>query len=274
MRPSLALALTCTLLAYPAAAQDVAAPRAATGMVAGTVFDSTRSVPLAGARVVLASTPYTALTDASGAFRMEGVPAGSYRVEFTHPRADSLRWKTTGASVAVAAGGAAAVSLAIPTRALARVVRRQRDSLEVVRLAGVTGTAVAEVRVLRDRGFYERKRRRMGMLMTGAEFRKQGDGRVIDHLNGRRRILAIPRGLTDYTFMQRRDGGQCAVPVFLDGIPVPAARLNDFQPEEIVAVEIYEGTDVPGEFMVPGHYSNMQRSRACGAIAVWSNLAR
>jgi hypothetical protein len=244
-------------------------------MVAGTVFDSTRSTPLAGARVVLAGTPYTALTDASGAFRMEGVPEGMYLVEFTHPRADSLRWRTSGADVTVAAGGAGAVSLALPARALARVAPPRRDSLEVVRLAGVTGTAAAESRVLRDHGFYERKRRGMGTLWTGDEFRKQGDGRVTDHINGRKRILAMPAGTTDgILFMQRRDGGRCWVPVFLDGMRIPAARLNSLRPEEVVAVEIYEGSDVPGEFNVPAHYWNEQRFRACGAIVVWSDQAR
>ncbi|CAA9308249.1 MAG: hypothetical protein AVDCRST_MAG68-1026 [uncultured Gemmatimonadetes bacterium] len=250
-----------------------AGPAAAAGMVAGTVFDSTRSAPLAGARVVLAGTPYGALTDASGAFPMEGVPAGSYRAEFTHPRADSLRWKTAGADVTVAAGGAGAVSLAVPARALARVAPR-RDTLEVVRLAGVTGTAAAESRVLRDYGFYERKRRGMGTLWTGDEFRKQGDGRVTDHISGRRRILAMPAGTDGFIFLQRRDGGRCWVPVFLDGIRVPAARLNTLRPEEIAAVEIYEGIDVPGEFNVGAHYRNEQRLRACGAIVVWSVLAR
>ncbi len=252
-------------------ATSAPAPAAApAGMVAGTVFDSTRAAPLAGARVVLAGTPYAAVTDAAGTFQMQGVPAGSYRVEFSHPRADTLRWQPAGAEVTVAAGGAGAVSLALPRRALARVAPR-RDSLAVVAVAGVVGTAAAESRILRGNGFYERRRRGMGTLWTGDEFRKQGDGRVIDHISGRRRILAVPTGTTGFLFMQRRDGFRCWLPVFLNGFPVPANRLNELQPEEIEAVEVYEGTDVPGEFSVGSHYWGEQRYRACGAIVVWTN---
>ncbi|HEX8672519.1 MAG TPA: carboxypeptidase regulatory-like domain-containing protein, partial [Longimicrobium sp.] len=113
-----------------------------TGVVAGTVFDSTRARPLAGAVVRLAGTGHSATTDASGAFRIAEVPAGRYEVEFTHPRADSLQWKPDVAEVAVA-DGESAVQLSLPGRA-APVAAASRDSLRVVQLEGVTGTAAAQ----------------------------------------------------------------------------------------------------------------------------------
>jgi hypothetical protein len=254
--------------------ESEARARPAAGMVAGTVFDSTRAAPLAGARVVLAGTGHSALTDAAGSFTIPGVPAGTYRVEFAHPRADTLRWKPAGTEVTVAAGGSGAVSLALPRRALARVVAPRRDTLAAVAVEGVVARAAAESRYLSDRGFYERKLRGMGTLMTGDEFRQRGRGRVTDHLNGLRRIFAFPAGSDGYVFMQNRDGGRCWLPVYLDGLPVPARRLNDLRPEEVVAVEIYEGIDVPGEFNAASHYRGNARARSCGAIVVWSVLAR
>lgn len=248
------------------------APPAA-GVVAGTVFDSTRAVPLAGAVVALAGTRHTAVSGPTGEFRMTGVPAGRYRVEFTHPRTDSLRWKPAPVEVQVASGESA-VSLALPARALASLAPPRRDTLAVVHLPGVVGTAAAESRVLSSLGFYERRRRAIGTLWTGDEFREKGRGRITDHISGTRRIFALPAGMDGLLFLQRRDAGRCWVPVFLDGLPVPAQRLNDLRREDVVAVEIYEGTDVPGEFGSPSHYANQARLRACGAIVVWTVLAR
>jgi hypothetical protein len=62
--------------------------------------------------------------------------------------------------------------------------------------------------------------------------------------------------------------------VFLDGRRVAAKELNRLRREDVVAVEIYEGTDVPGEFNIAAHYNSSGRRRACGAIVVWTTLAR
>ncbi|HLL84189.1 MAG TPA: carboxypeptidase-like regulatory domain-containing protein [Longimicrobium sp.] len=250
----------------------VGAPAAA-GVVTGTVFDSTRARPLAGAVVRLAGTGHTATTDAFGAFRIAEVPAGRYEVEFSHPRADSLQWKPVAAEVAVAAGESA-VQLSLPRRA-APVVVAGRDTLRVVQLEGVTGSAAAQTRTLTRLGFYERKERGFGTQMTGDEFRDKGRGRITDHISGTKRIFARPTGDDDgITFLQSRLGLTCWVPVFVDARRVPAKELHRLRREDIVAVEIYEGTDVPGEFNIAAHYNSSGRRRACGAIVVWTTQAR
>ena len=48
-----------------------------TGVVRGTIVDSTSQQPVAGAQVLLVGTNRTTLTDASGGYRFTGVPAGS-----------------------------------------------------------------------------------------------------------------------------------------------------------------------------------------------------
>jgi hypothetical protein len=241
-------------------------------VVAGTVFDSTRAAPLAGAVVRLAGTGHTATTDASGAFRIGEVPAGRYQVEFGHPRADSLQWKPDAAEVAVAEGESA-VHLSLPRRA-APVFVAGRDTLRVVQLEGVTGIAAAQTRILTHLGFYERKERGIGTYFTGDEFRDKGRGRITDHISGIQRIYAMPSGADGHVFVQKRLGGSCWVPVFLDARQVAARELNRLRREDIVAVEVYEGTDVPGEFNVAAHYNSSGRRRACGAIVVWTTLAR
>ena len=60
--------------------------------VTGIVFDSTRSKPLAGARVSLAGTDRAAVSDSAGRYSLEGVPEGVYSLLFSHPRLDSIQY--------------------------------------------------------------------------------------------------------------------------------------------------------------------------------------
>lgn len=63
---------------------------AAFPVLEGQVFDSTRALPLAGARVTLLGTQRVAVTDSAGWFLLTALPTGGYTVEVTHPRLDSL----------------------------------------------------------------------------------------------------------------------------------------------------------------------------------------
>jgi hypothetical protein len=250
------------------------------GVVAGVVFDSTRAAPLPGATVALVGTPYTARTDSAGAFRMAGVPAGRYEVAFTHPRADSVGRRVAAVPVQVGASGISRVSLALPSvpivpaiTANPPVATRGSVLTDTVQLDEVVATVEARDPNLEGQGFYQRARRGIGVHWSGDEFRAKSGGRITDHISGTRRIFARPVRGTGIAFVQSNRGKQCWVPVFLNGVQVPAARLNELRREDVVGVEIYEGEDVPGEFMVIGHYA-AGGARACGAIAVWTVLAR
>jgi hypothetical protein len=56
----------------------------------GTVYDSVRLRPLAGARIRLDSSDLVAIADADGRFRMEGIPAGPHYFRVEHPILDTL----------------------------------------------------------------------------------------------------------------------------------------------------------------------------------------
>lgn len=75
-RHVIAVALTTTaallLVARPALAQST------TGSVLGKVSDAVTKAPLVGADVLLDGTPHMTATDRTGAFRLSGVPAGTY----------------------------------------------------------------------------------------------------------------------------------------------------------------------------------------------------
>jgi hypothetical protein len=90
-------------------------------VLAGTVHDSTRAAPLAGAVVVLEGTEHSTATTGAGHFRLTGLPEGRYSVTFSHPRLDSLGAPSLPAvGVVLRRGEETAVQLAVPP--LARIL--------------------------------------------------------------------------------------------------------------------------------------------------------
>lgn len=88
--------------------------------VAGTVWDSVRAVPLAGARVELSGTRSWTLSGEDGTYRIDHPNAGRYRLAFSHPWLDSLGVDVEPRVVALERGEAVFADLAIPSLATVR----------------------------------------------------------------------------------------------------------------------------------------------------------
>lgn len=248
---------------------DEAAEEPRRASVAGMVWDSTRTAAVAGARVFLDGTEYAARSGADGRFRIEQVPEGRYRLLWSHPRADSLGFTPLPAAVEVGATGESTVALGLP-RALAALAARDttprtpsRTGEKIVALDTVTAVGRAQIPRLQRAGFYERQRMGFGRHMMGDAFQRRNGARITDRISGVLGIFAKPRGGSGVIFTRRSAGKECIGPVFLDGRTMSGTELNRLRPEDIVAVEVYEGADVPGRFIV-------NASRPCGAIAVWT----
>jgi hypothetical protein len=84
------------------------------GALAGVVWDSTRHAPLAGARVYLSGTQYSAVTDTDGRFYLDELPGGVFTLSFTHPRLDTLGVIPRGMEVEITPGEVTEVRLGVP----------------------------------------------------------------------------------------------------------------------------------------------------------------
>lgn len=238
--------------------------------VRGTVIDSARGVPLAGATVFLAGTEHEATTDSAGGFTLAGVPEGRYAVAFAHPRLDSLASVPEPVEVAVGAAGEVAVALGIPRGAAPRVAaapvpRAAPTDTAAVRLEGITVTAEAAARVLSVRGFFERKQMGVGTFLTAQDIAARNRARVVDVVTGIRGMAATPVGERGRAFANRRHGVTCRAPVYLDGILVPGNMLDRLLPEQIAGIEVYDGPQTPPRF-VPCQTCGP----VCGAVVVWT----
>jgi hypothetical protein len=95
-------------------ADRIGPARTGTARLEGVVVDGAEGTPLAGATVYVAGTNHSTRTDAAGRFRLLGLPEGTQRVSFFHPRTDELLLVVPLAEVALAPGQTASVTLAVP----------------------------------------------------------------------------------------------------------------------------------------------------------------
>jgi CarboxypepD_reg-like domain/Carboxypeptidase regulatory-like domain len=98
------------------ASATLSAP-AAYGTIRGIVVDSLNGGPLVGAQVSLENIALQAITDSTGRFRIDSVPAGEYRIGVFHPLLDSLGFGIASPPLAVTAGKTIAIGFATPSAA-------------------------------------------------------------------------------------------------------------------------------------------------------------
>lgn len=112
-------------LAFATMLLPLAAGRAnaQTGSIVGTVYDSIADAPLADAAVFLWDTPIRAVTDASGAYRIDDVPPGDYSILFFHTLLGEMGVSPGPRPITVEADGEHPVDLATPS--LGTVVKSQ-----------------------------------------------------------------------------------------------------------------------------------------------------
>ncbi|HEX9692111.1 MAG TPA: carboxypeptidase regulatory-like domain-containing protein [Gemmatimonadales bacterium] len=85
------------------------------GYVTGTVYDSSQAEPIAGARIVLAGTPYQTRADSTGAFALREIPAGTYLLAVVHPALDVAPPVPGTRSITVLPGEGLEVWLGVPS---------------------------------------------------------------------------------------------------------------------------------------------------------------
>ena len=95
--------------------------------VTGVVFDSVAQAPLAGAMIQMGAEAgdkkvYAATTDSTGAYRIDGVPSGSYLVTFFHPALEGLGLRPLVRRALVGSDSAIRVDYAIPSAQTIRAV--------------------------------------------------------------------------------------------------------------------------------------------------------
>lgn len=205
---------------------DAGAPGAA---VRGVVFDAA-GAPLAGARVSLNTGPDAALTDSTGRFDLTGQRSGT----------QSLVVRKVGYQ---------------PAEVIVHLSRREprEVTVELATFVPVLEAVVVEARrgaALERIGFMERRRTGLGRFMTQDDLNKRHAIEVSDFL---RHLPAA-----------RASGfNEACTHYWVDGNRWRESTPDEFMtPQEVAAIEIYDGADVPPQFQ--------SFEGTCRVVVIWT----
>ena len=213
--------------------------------VTGKVVDK-GGRPLDGARVMLQGGMATAVTRANGEFTLDSLPSGT----------QALVVRKLGYGVTERA-----VELASNQATQATVTMEEFVSLATVRVEA------AQDKALSDIGYLQRKQMGMGNFLDGNQINHESMSfsdvmRIVPGL----RIVPTGDGRTSVIQDSRSATGGC-VTYYVDGSPWQTMTPGDIdsfvRPNELVAIEVYHGSQAPPQYTQPGQ-------SGCAVIVAWT----
>ncbi|MCX5762744.1 MAG: TonB family protein [Gemmatimonadetes bacterium] len=196
-------------------------------------------------------TPPATITDAHGAFRILGVPAGTVTVS-----ARRIGFRPGSHGVTVTDGQTVDVTVALAFTAL--------------QLEPVMVSARREPFDARLAGFQLRSQKRIGTFMNRERIEASASSTFSDLL---RSVPGVRMGAstTGIRNSLRFRGSNCAPLVFIDGFPASADEFD----VDIIDLASVEGIEIyMGMLTVPAEFNAPRGLEHCGVIAVWSRPYR
>ena len=215
--------------------------------VTGRVIDK-KGQPLRDARVTLQAGSEVALTKANGEFVLDSLPSGTQALEVR-----KLGYSVTEVPVELSAREPAVANVtmsdAVPLLATMRVEAAKESGLSKV-------------------GYLERKQTGMGYFMDGDQINHDAISfadvmRVAPGL----KVVPLGDGRTYVITDSRNPAGSGCVNFYVDGTKWTEMSPGDVStyvnPSELVAVEIYHGSETPAQYTSPGMSS-------CATVVAWT----
>ena len=217
-----------------------------TARVTGVVVDK-MGKPLAGARVMLQGGGATAISKANGEFVLDSLPSGTQALDVR-----KLGYAATEVPVELSANEPAKTSIT-----LGEFV----PVLEKVRVEAARDKALSNV------GYLERKNTGNGYFFDGDQINHESmTFSDVMRISPGLRISPTGDGRT-YVIQDSRSASNGCVNYYVDGTPWQTLQAGDIdtyvRPSEIVAVEVYHGSQTPPQFTPAGQGS-------CATIVVWT----
>ena len=202
--------------------------------------------PLENARVMLQGGAKMAITKANGEFALDSLPSGTQAIV-----ARRLGFGITEQAVELASNTA---------------TRTDIKMLDYVPTLAPVVTEAAEESGLSKVGYLDRKRSSLGYFMDGKMINHQSlDFADVMRVAPGLRVQPAGDGRT-YVITDSRSTNGC-VNFYLDGTPWQTMTPGDIsdvaRPDEIVAVEVYHGSETPAEFQTAGQSS-------CATVVIWT----
>jgi len=246
MTRRISLIAPLALLAVAAAARPA---RAQDAVLAVHVVDE-KGAPLPGAYVTVAGVEHGETTDGAGRARISHVPEGNRLMVV------SRQGYAYDRRPAVFTAGRDTVFVEVPM------------TPAPIELEGITVTTQGRNMELVRNGYYERERRGMGAFMDRQRLDELRPFRTADAFRYMRGFMVRPVGARNVVVGTRR-GDNCVPKVFFDGAEMFVRNYQDqvnvldmIRPDDIEAIEAYQGPDIPGEYD--------PRGKSCGVGVIWT----
>ena len=210
----------------------------APGQIVGRVLEGGREFGVAGVEVtVMTSAQPSTLSGPLGRFSFVGVEPGLVEVQFAR-----LGYAPRSATVIVQPDGTVEIAASMSARPI------ELAPIEVV----------VRSRTLELNGFYQRALTSWGTQLTRADL-EDFDPEYISELF--RRVPGVR--VEDGAILGRRIGfgDQCQLRIFLDGLPMEGWNFDAMPPQDLEAVEVYQGLGIP-----------IQYGPACGVVLLWTRV--
>jgi len=245
----------------------------ARGRIEGRVVDRDASQVLENVQITLANTTRGTLSGGRGEFAFPDVEPGLRAVRF-----ERIGFGTLTTPVIVQPGGTVALSVGMSTRAIE---------------LGAVGVTVAASTPYNRQGFEDRRRGGAGTFFTPEDLeriqpqtmadilraRVNGVTTVSEFGSGTRVISRRTFGLQldsasairnlgpamDSIFVARYLENRpeyCWLTVYVDGMELPEFDIESMDPEDVEAIEVYNGLQAPMEFT----------RNPCGVVLIWTRL--
>lgn len=219
--------------------------RSGTAILVGTVT-SKDGTPLEHAQANVLGTTATGMTDAKGVFRLTGLPPGTQTVEVR-----MIGFLPRRATVDLRSQQTTRVSVVLQERVVVL------DSVKVF------GKKTASSDWLD--GFDKRRKRGFGHFLTRADIEKRSPIELTDAFRG---IPGVQVNWTgdDYVLSMTRSvslSGSCPISYYLDGSPLDNFNINEIQPSDVEAIEIYQAGEAPVQY-------SGGMTAGCGTVVIWT----
>jgi hypothetical protein len=203
--------------------------------------------PIAGARVELQGTGAATKTRANGDFTLDSLPSGTQTLEVRQ-----LGFSPTEVAVELSQNAPQSVTV------------KMADYVPV--LSEMRVTAQRE-RGLNDVGFADRKRTGMGYYLDADQLKMRQTTQFSDMLRTVPGVRVQPAGNGTNVITSSRDPMGGCVTFYVDGSPWQQMTPGDLdtyvRPEEVAALEVYNGSTTPPQFQQPGQ-------SGCTTIVIWT----
>ena len=203
--------------------------------------------PIAGARVELQNTGSATKTRANGEFTLDSLPSGTQTLEVRQ-----LGFSPT--EVAVELSSASPQNVTVKMADYVPVLSAMR--VEAQRTRGLS-----------DVGFSDRKKTGMGYYLDADQLKGRQTTQFSDMLRTVPGIRVQPGGNGTNIVTSSRDPTGGCVTFYVDGAPWQQMTPGDLdtyvRPEEVAALEVYNGSTTPAQFQQAGQ-------SGCTTVVIWT----